>query len=228
MRSLEKAINAQKSNVAAAEANLARLERMQSYLLVKAPFDGVITQRNVDTGALVNAGSTLLYRVAQMGTLRTYVNVPQSNASFIHAGQTARLTVANLPGKRFTGTVVRTSNSLDPSSRTLLVEVQVPNDGGALLPGMYAKVDLNNTRTDSPLLVPSDCLVVRPEGTHVAIGGPDGIVHLRKIEIGRDYGDKLEIVSGLEEGDTIIENPGDNAREGLKVKAALPDAAGHE
>jgi RND family efflux transporter MFP subunit len=228
VRSLEKAINAQKSNVAAAEANLARLQKMQGYLLVKAPFDGIITQRNVDTGALVNAGNTLLYRVAQMGTLRTYVNVPQSNASFVHAGQTARLTVANLPGKQFTGTVVRTSNSLDPSSRTLLVEVQVPNSGGALLPGMYAKVDLNSTRTDAPMLVPSDCLIVRPDGTQVAMVGPDGIVHLRKIEIGRDYGDKLEILSGVQEGDTIIENPGDNAREGLKVNAAPPGAAGHE
>jgi RND family efflux transporter MFP subunit len=217
VRSLEKAVNAQKNGLAAAQANLARLQEMQSYLVVRAPFEGIITQRNVDVGALVNAGSTLLYREAQMGTLRTYVNVPQANASFIRAGQSARLRVPNLPGRHFTGTVARTSNSLDPSSRTLLVEVQVPNEGGALLPGMYAQVDLNSTQSSSPLLVPSDVLIVRPDGTQVAMVGPDHIVHLKKIEVGRDYGDKLEVLSGVEEGETLIPNPGDNAREGLKV-----------
>src|SRR5208283_2415805 len=220
VRSLEKAINAQKNGLAAAQANLSRLQKMQGYLVVRAPFDGIITQRNVDVGALVNAGSTLLYRVAQMGTLRTYVNVPQANASFIRTGQSARITVPNLPGRQFAGTIARTSNSLDPSSRTLLVEVQVPNESGVLLPGMYAKVELNSTRSDSPLLVPSEVLIVRPDGTQVAIVGPDHIVHLKKIEVGRDYGDKLEIVSGVEEGDTLITNPGDNAREGLKVNPA--------
>ncbi|MGA7415080.1 MAG: efflux RND transporter periplasmic adaptor subunit [Bryobacteraceae bacterium] len=217
VRSLEKAINAQTNGLAAAQANLSRLQKMQSYLVVRAPFDGIITQRNVDVGALVNAGATLLYRVAQMSTLRTYVNVPQANASFIRTGQAARLTVPNLPGRHFTGTIARTSSSLDPSSRTLLVEVQVPNNDGALLPGMYAKVDLNNAQSSSHILVPSDVLIVRPEGTQVAMVGPDHIVHLKKIEVGRDYGDKLEILSGVEEGDTLIPNPGDNAREGLKV-----------
>jgi RND family efflux transporter MFP subunit len=217
VRSLEKAINAQKNGLAAAQANLSRLEKMQSYLVVRAPFDGVITQRNVDVGALVSEGTTLLFRVAQMGTLRTYVNVPQANASFIRPGQSARLTVANLPGRHFNGTVARTSNSLDPSSRTLLVEVQVPNEGGALLPGMYANVDLNSTQSGSPLLVPSDVLIVRPDGTQVAAVGPDHIVHLKKIEVGRDYGDKIEVLGGIEEGDALIPNPGDNAREGLKV-----------
>ena len=125
----------QRSNVAAAEANLARIERMQSYRMVKAPFDGVITLRNVDVGALVNAGNTLLFRIAQTGTLRTYVNVPQTHASSVRPGQTARLSVSNLPGRQFTGTVARTANALDPASRTLLVEVHVPNHDGALLPG---------------------------------------------------------------------------------------------
>jgi RND family efflux transporter MFP subunit len=220
VRSLEKAINAQKSSLSAAQANLARLQKMQGYLVVKAPFDGVITQRNVDVGALVNSGTTMLYRVAQMGMLRIYVNVPQTNAGFIRPGQAARLTVPNLPGREFTGTVARASNSLDPSSRTMLVEVQVANDKGALLPGMYARVNLDSTRAVSPILVPSDVLIVRPDGTQVALIGPDDIVHLRKIEVGRDYGDKLEILSGLTEGDTLIPNPGDNAREGLKVNPA--------
>lgn len=220
VRSLEKAINAQKSSLAAAQANLERLERMQGYLVVQAPFEGIVTQRDVDVGALVNAGTTLLYRVAQMGTLRIYLNVPQTDAGFIHLGQSARITVPNLPGRQFTGTVARTSNSLDPSSRTMLVEVQVTNDKGALMPGMYARVRLGSARTVSPLLVPSDVLIVRPDGTEVAMVGPDDVVHLRKIEVGRDYGDKLEILSGVEEGDRLIPNAGDNAREGLKVSPA--------
>src|SRR5262249_17517698 len=108
-------------------------------------------------------------------------------------------------------------NSLDPTSRTMLVEVHVPNPDGALLPGMYANVDLSSARTDPPLLVPADALVVSAEGTRVAMMGPDHRVHLQKIEVGRDYGDKLEVISGLHQGDTIIPSPGDLAREGIEV-----------
>jgi RND family efflux transporter MFP subunit len=217
VQALEKAINVQRSNVAAAEANVARLEKMQGYRVVKAPFDGVITLRNVDVGALVNAGSTLLFRIAQTATLRTYVNVPQSHANSVRPGQPARLSVSNLPGRSFTGTVARTANALDPTSRTLLVEVHVPNADGVLFPGMYAQVDLSSARVDPPLLVPSDALIVGADGTSVAVVRPDHTVHLQKIEVGRDYGDRLEVISGLQEGDTIIPNPGDAAREGLKV-----------
>jgi RND family efflux transporter MFP subunit len=215
-KSLEKALAMQRSNVGAAEANLARLDKIQGYRLVKAPFDGVITLRNVDVGALVNGGSTLLFRVAQIGTLRTYVNVPQSNASDVRAGQSAKLTVPNLPGREFAGTVARTASALDPSSRTLLVEVHVPNPDGALLPGMYSRVDLMLPHANAPLRIPSDALIVRGEGTEVAV--VDGhTVHLQKIEVGRDYGDRLEVVRGLSEGQTIIANPGDVVREGLQV-----------
>ena len=218
VHALEKAIAAQQSNVAAAEANLARLESMSGYRVVKAPFAGVITLRNVDVGALVSGGSTLLFRIAQMDTLRTYVNVPQSNASFIRSGQTATLRVSNLPGRVFTGAVARTAGSLDPNSRTMLVEVHVPNRDGALLPGMYARVSLSGPRSNLPLLLPSDALIVRPDGTQVAILTADHTVHLQKIEVGRDYGDRMEIVSGLREGETIIPSPGDLAREGIKVE----------
>jgi RND family efflux transporter MFP subunit len=217
LQALDKAIAAQRSTVQAAEASLARLEKLQGYLVVKAPFDGVITLRNLDAGALVNAGNTLLFRIAQTGTLRTYVNVPQANAGSIRPGQTAHLSVSNLPGREFTGAVARTANALDPNSRTLLVEVQVPNADGALLPGMYAQVDLSSTRTNPPMLVPSEALIVRADGTGVALVRPDHTVHLQKIQIGRDYGDRLEVTGGLKEGDMIIPNPGDVAREGLKV-----------
>jgi RND family efflux transporter MFP subunit len=223
VQSLEKAIAVQRANIAAAEANLARLDQMQAYRVVKAPFAGVITLRNVDVGALVNSASTLLYRIAQTGTLRTYVNVPQTNASTIHAGQPATLRVTNLPGRIFTGAVARTANSLDPSSRTMLVEVQVPNADGALLPGMYAQVDLSSPRVNAPLLVPGDALMVRGDGTQVAIVRPDSTVHLQKIQVGRDYGDRLEVLSGLAMGDRIIANPGDSAREGAKVDPVTAD-----
>ena len=209
VQALEKAIAAQRSNIAAAEANLARLEELEGYRMVKAPFAGVVTVRNVDVGALVTAGSTLLFRIAQTGTLRTYVNVPQTNATFIRAGQPARLSISSSPGRSFSGTVVRTANALDPASRTLLVEVQVPNPNGALLPGMYAQVDLSDSRATVPLLVPADALIVRAEGTLVAVVRSDHRVHLQKIEPGRDYGDRLEVLGGLNEGDTIIPNPGD-------------------
>ena len=216
-KAFEKAVAMARSNVAAAEANLSRLDKVQSYRVVKAPFDGVITLRDVDVGALVNAGNTLLFRIAQAATLRTYVNVPQANASEVRVGQPARLSVSNLPGRHFTGAVARTANALDPTSRTLLVEVHVPNPDGALLPGMYARVDLIGRRPNAPLRIPSDALIVRGEGTVVALVR-DGAVHLQKIEVGRDYGDRIEVVGGLSEGQTIIANPGDVVREGLQVQ----------
>jgi RND family efflux transporter MFP subunit len=208
----------QRSNVAAADANVARLDQVQSYRLVKAPFEGVITLRNVDVGALVNAGNTLLFRIAQISTLRTYLNVPQTNASDVRVGQRALVTVSNLPGRQFAGVVARTANALDPSSRTLLVEVHVPNPDRALLPGMYARVDLIGPRANAPLRIPSDALIVRGEGTEVAVVRNGHTVHLQKIEVGRDYGDHLEVLGGISEGQTIIANPGDVVREGSQVQ----------
>jgi RND family efflux transporter MFP subunit len=216
-QSLEKAVSAQRSNVAQAEANVAHMDEMQGYRVVKAPFAGVITLRNVDVGALVSNGNTLLFRIAQTATLRTFVNVPQTNASTIRPGQGARLKVSNLPGREFKGTVARTANALDPTSRTMLVEIQVPNADGALLPGMYAQVQLSDARMYTPVVVPGDSLQVGADGTKVALLRPDHTVHFQPIEVGRDYGDKLEVLSGLSEGDTIIPKPGDAVREGVKV-----------
>ncbi|HEY7334518.1 MAG TPA: efflux RND transporter periplasmic adaptor subunit [Bryobacteraceae bacterium] len=223
VQALDKAIAAQRSNVAAAEANVARLNEVLSYRTVKAPFDGVVTQRNVDVGALVASGNTLLYRIAQIQTLRAYVNVPQENANTVHQGQAATLAVSNLPGRRFSGTVTRTASALDPTSRTMLAEVDVPNSDGSLFPGMYAQVDLLGARGTPPLLIPAEALIYRAEGTQVAVIGPDGVVHLKKVAVGRDYGDKLEIAQGLEEGETIVANPGDTAQEGVKVDPVAPE-----
>jgi RND family efflux transporter MFP subunit len=223
VQSLEKAVAAQRSNVAQAEANVAHFDEMQGYRTVKAPFAGVITLRNVDVGALVNTGNTLLFRIAQTDTLRTYVNVPQTNASSIKVGQHARLHLSNLPGREFLGTVVRTANALDTATRTLLTEIQVPNADGALLPGMYASVRLmepeaHDSKVAMPVLVPGDSLQVAADGTKIAILRPDHTVHFQSVEVGRDYGDKLEILSGLSDGDTIVPRPGDAVREGVKVE----------
>ena len=171
VRALERAVDAAKGNIAAMQANVGRLTEMQGYLKVRAPFAGVITLRNVDVGTLVNTGNTMLFRIAQTNLLRTYLNVPQSSASDVHVGQMASLATPELPERKFSGAVTRTANALDPSSRTLLVEVQVPNPDGKLLPGMYVEVDLHLPRKDPPLLLPSDTLVVRPEGTMVAAAG---------------------------------------------------------
>jgi RND family efflux transporter MFP subunit len=218
VQALEKSIAVQRAGIAVAEANLARLERMQNYLVVRAPFDGAITLRNVDAGALVIAGNTLLFRIAQTSRLRAYLNVPQTHASSVRPGQSAQLTVSSLPGRQFTGTVARIAGALDPASRTMLVELDVPNADNALLPGMFVQVDLDGARTVAPLLIPSDALILRASGAQVAVVGPDRRVHLQRIEVARDYGDRLEVGSGLREGETIIANPGDVAREGLAVE----------
>jgi RND family efflux transporter MFP subunit len=217
VHALEKAVAAQRSGLAAASANLARMAELQGYRVVKAPFDGVITLRNVDVGALVGAGNTLLYRIAQTGTLRTYVNVPQSSVNAVHVGQAALLTVSHLPGRSFSGTVARTANALDPATRTMLVEVDVPNADGALLPGTYAEVDLRSSRANPPLVVPAAAILFRNDGAQVAVVQPDDTVHLQKIAVGRDYGDRVEILQGVAEGTMIVAVPGDASREGIKI-----------
>jgi RND family efflux transporter MFP subunit len=217
VQALEKAILAQRSNLAAAKANLARLQELQGYRLVKAPFDGVITLRNVDVGALVSTGNTLLYRIAQIGTLRTYVNVPQAYVTAVRVGQPAALTVSHFPGRSFRGTVARTANALDPATRTMLVEIDVPNADGTLFPGTYAEVDLSGSRTNPPLVVPAAAILFRTDGAQVAVVQSDHTVHLQKISVGRDYGDRVEILQGVEEGATIVAAPGDSARDGAKI-----------
>ena len=226
VQALEKAVSASRSNAGAVEANVARLTQLLDYQTVRAPFAGVITVRNVDVGALVNEGSTLLYRVAQTDRLRTYLNVPQVDSQSVRVGQTATLAIPDLPGRSFPATVTRTSNALDPSSRTLLVEVQLGNSGGQLVPGMYAQVDLSVPRKNPPLVIPGDTLVIRADGPQVAVVAPDGGVHFTRIQLGRDFGATLEVLSGLDEGQELAVNPSDAIREGTKVKAVRPGEKG--
>jgi RND family efflux transporter MFP subunit len=160
-----------------------------------------------------------LFRIAQTNVLRTYVNVPQADADSVRIGQTARILFPEVPGRQFTGTVTRTSRALDSATRTLLTEVQVDNAAGSLLPGMYAQVDLTTPRKDAPLVIPGDTLVVRPDGPQVAMVMADRTIHFQRIELGRDYGDRIEVNSGLQAGQQIVVNPGDTVREGVKVNS---------
>jgi RND family efflux transporter MFP subunit len=219
--SLEKAVAAAKSNVTAAQANVARLTELKGFSKVRAPFAGVITERNVDTGALVTEGNTLLFRIAQTDHLRVYVNLSQADAASVHVGQAAFLTIAEHPGRKFPGTIARTSNVLDPSTRTLLVEMQAANPDGALLPGMYANVDLSAPRANPPLSIPGDTLMVRSDGPQVAVVGDDNAVHFQRVTLGRDFGERIEVLSGLTAGQRIVVNPGDSIQEKTKVNAQL-------
>jgi RND family efflux transporter MFP subunit len=218
VQALEKAVGAARSNAAAARANLERFDQLQSYLTVRAPFAGVVTVRNIDAGVLVTEGSTLLYRVAQTNPLRIYLNVPQVDAEAVRVGQHATLTIPDLPGRQFPGVVARTANALDPSTRTLLVEVRASDAGGVLLPGMYAQVDLSVPRKDPPLVIPGDTLVMRSNGPQVAVVSADGTVHFALVQLGRDFGDRLEALSGVKEGQQLVVNPSDAVQEGVKVK----------
>jgi RND family efflux transporter MFP subunit len=224
VQALQKAVLAQQSNQAAAKANLVRLQELQGYRQVRAPFDGVITLRNVDVGVLVTTGNTLLYRIAQTGTLRTYVNVAQGDVNSVHVGQVAALTVSNLPGRAFPGTVARMANALDPASRTMLVEIDVANPDSALFPGTFADVSLSGRRENRPLTIPAAAVVFRTDGAQVAVVQPDDTVHLQKITVGRDFGDRVEVVQGLSEDTIIIAQPGDTARDGAKVLPITRDA----
>ncbi len=214
----EKNVAAAASNIAAARANVARLELMIAYRQVRAPFAGIITQRNVDTGALISAGQTLLFRIAQPSTLRTFVNVPQGYAASLHPGLLARLTFADLPGREFQGRVARANSALDQSTRTLLAEIQLPNAGGALLPGMYCQVTLEIERTNRPLIIPGDTLMVRAQGPVVALVKDDDTIHMQPVRLGRDFGKELEVLSGLDAGQWLVVNPSDDVREGARVR----------
>ena len=172
-------------------------------------------------GALIASGSAAgreLFHVAEINVVRIFINVPQSSAPFVRPGQAADVTVQQLAGKVFSGKVARTADSLDPSSRTLLTEVDIRNPDYALLPGMYADVKLVNVRNQPPLLVPGDALVTRADGIRVALVTDGNKVRFQKVRVGRDLGTETEILSGLNAGEMVIINPTDQVREGIEVK----------
>ena len=251
----EALVAAQEANVSAAgesvrqaQANLQRILALQDFKNVRAPFAGVITVRNIDVGSLIsptgggqgmmqtasspaNASGNEMYRVAQISTVRLMESVPQTNAPGIRIGMPAEVTVTEFPGRKFAGKVARTANSLDPASRTMLVEVHVDNRDGKLLPGMYAEVRFRGHRDTPPVMVPGDSVIAGNSGPLVAIlvdaaednGNPDTLgakkIHLVPVQIGRDYGVQTEVTFGLQGSETVVMNPGDEVREGALVKA---------
>lgn len=218
VQAAEATISAAQQNVNAAEANLQRLSEMQSFKTIRAPFDGIITLRNIDTGTLINTGSTLLFRIAQTNVLRIFINVPQANYNDLHVGSTADINVQELPGRKFIGKITRISGALDTNTRTMLTEVQLRNSDNSLLPGMYAQVTLSVTRSHPPVVVPGDAVVVQNKGTFAAVVDDSSSVHFEPIAIGRDYGSTVEVLFGLKAGDKVIINPGDQVHEGVRVK----------
>ncbi len=222
------ALAAAKATVASKQADVARLERMQSYEKVYAPFDGIITARNTDIGALIDAGANSaareLFHLSAIDKIRVLVSVPEGYSRAVHAGDKAKVTLDEFPGESFDGTLVRTANAIDPSSRTLLVEVDVDNADGRLLPGAYAFVHLSLAKAARSVTVPANATIFRKEGIQVALVRDDKAV-LVPISIGRDYGDKVEVVSGLAPSDLVILDPSDSLITGTAVHVATPAPA---
>jgi len=223
---------AKKAVVRSAEANVARLREMESFKRVLAPFDGVVTQRTTDIGALINAGQSpgaALFHVADTHRLRIYVSVPQPYAASIQPGMSADLAFAEHPDKRYPATVAFTAQALDPVSRTLQVELQVDNPRRELFPGAYAEVHFNLPATAPTLRLPANALLFRAQGLLVAAVGGDHRVRLKRIAQGRDFGSSIEVLDGIDPADDIVLNPPDSIADGalVHVVAAASGPAPH-
>ena len=212
---------AKKAGVQSAEANVRRLQETASFKHIYAPFSGVITRRNVDIGNLINAGNggaaQELFFLAQTDPIRVFLNVPENYAAAIHQGLGAFIELAQYPGQKFQGTVVRTADSIDRTTRTLLTEVDVPNKAGQLLPGGYAQVHLEIKVTEARLQVPVNALLFRAEGLRAVLVDENHKTKLQPLTIGRDYGTTLEVLQGLNAGDWIVLNPADSLEDGVQV-----------
>jgi len=207
--------------LASATANVRRLEQLESFKHIYAPFSGVITRRNTDIGALINAGSSAnqeLFVIAQVSPIRVYVDVPEIYAPSVRPGLSATIELPGYPGQKFAGNVARTADAIDPATRTLRTEIDVPNRDGKLFAGSYAQVYFGVTVTTARMSLPVNALLFRAEGPRAAVVGPDGKVHLKPVTIGRDYGTDVEILGGLEASDSIVLNPSDSLEEGQVVR----------
>ncbi len=214
----------QKANVEAAQANVRRLTDLENFGRVTAPFAGIITARNTDIGQLIAADSgPELFDLAQTDPLRIYVRVPQQYIHAIAPQQMAELTFQELPGKIFKATVMRTAGAVDPGSRTLLVELQVPNPHGEILAGSYAQVRFNHAADGHVLTISDNALIFQAEGMQVAVVGRDNKVVLHAVKLGRDFGNTVQILSGLDAGDRVILNPPDSIANGMTVQVAAPE-----
>jgi RND family efflux transporter MFP subunit len=219
-----------RANVAAADANVERLRQMEGFKRVVAPFAGIITKRNVDVGDLIDAGggsgARALFVLSQTDPLRVYVNVPQTYAQLIKVGQKVAITQTELPGKRFDGEIVRTAGSIDTTTRTMQVEINLPNKNAMLLPGAFVQVALP-LPADASLVIPANALLFRKEGLSVAVVDGNGTVHLRPVQIGRNLGPTIEVLQGVSISDRLVLNPADSLAEGdhVTVSAASREAS---
>jgi RND family efflux transporter MFP subunit len=218
---------AKQAVVQSAQANVRRLEELQAFEKIYAPFDGVITARNTDIGALIDSGSsggtrTELFHIAQPDKLRVYVNVPEAYSQAAKTGLTADLALSEFPGRLFQGTLVRTAEAIDQSTRTLLVEIRVNNPTGTLLSGAYAEVHLKLPTATSAFILPVNALLFRSEGLQVAAIGDGRHAELLPITLGHDFGSEVEVISGLKGDESIIVNPPDSIVSGEEVRIAQP------
>ncbi|MDM0104418.1 efflux RND transporter periplasmic adaptor subunit [Variovorax sp. J22R24] len=215
------------ANLAAADANVQRLRQTEGFKRVLAPFAGVVTRRNVDVGDLIDAGGggggRALFMLAQTDPLRVYINVPQAYAQLIKAGQPVVVTQSELRGQSFKGEVARTSGAIDTTTRMMQVEVSLPNKDGTLLPGAYVQVSLPLAASQS-LTIPANALLFRAEGTRVAVVDGQGRVRLRTVQLGRNYGETVEVLDGLGATDRLVLNPSDSLAEGDVVVVAKEPA----
>jgi RND family efflux transporter MFP subunit len=211
------------ATVNADQASLNALTALEDFKTVRAPFDGIVTERDTDIGAYVPSGSGgQLFRMEQTSPLRVYINVPQTFARFVKQGVQADLTLNELPGRKFPAHVTNTAGAIDPTSRTLLTELEVPNQTHELLPGAYAQITLKLVGDTGLVTIPSNALLFRSEGPSVGVVHSDGKVEIRKVVINRDLGDKLQISEGLSETDQVIVNPSDGLANGMAVTIATP------
>lgn len=227
---VDQELNQAQADLAAAEANVRRLQELQGFRRIVAPFAGVVTKRNVDVGTLVNAGNAganrELFTLAQTDPLRIYLYVPQAYSQQVKVGQDVEVTLAELPGQVFHGAIARMSSAIDPATRTMQVEVSLPNQAGRLLPGAYVQAQIAGKAADDPqtaFVVPTNTLLFRKEGPRIAVA-ENGRVNLRPVTIGRDYGRTVEILSGLQAGDALILNPADSIEQGEAV-TVMPASA---
>jgi len=208
-----------RANLAAADANVERLRQLEGFKRVLAPFSGVITKRNVDVGDLIDAGGgagRALFLLSQTDPLRVYVNVPQSYSQMVKPGQQVAVTQAELRGESFKGQILRTAASIDATTRTMQVEIRLPNADGKLLPGAFVQVSLG-LEASGALTIPTNALLFRPEGPRVAAVGADGKVSLRAVKIGRNFGEAIEVLDGVGATDQLVLNPSDSLNDGDAV-----------
>ena len=220
---------AQKANVRAAEANVKGLEQMQGFEKVYAPFDGIITERKTEVGDLINAGNAgstqELFQISQIDTIRVYVTVPETHSQEVVVGSSATVFVTELPNARFTGTVVRTNKAIDPNSRTTLTELDVDNSSGTILPGSFAEVRFQLPVPPGLIVLPTSSVLFQAAGPQIGVVNSRNQVELRKVALGRDYGNTVEVLSGVNPNDLVIATPPDSLVDGMLVAVQASTAA---